>query len=736
MPRPACDDSRPSHATTQPREHDGHGREFRADIEGLRAIAVLAVVLFHAGVAGLAGGYVGVDVFLVVSGFLITGMLWRELQATGTVRLARFYGGRARRLLPAGAVVLVSTAVAAAWLLPPLSARVALGDAVAAAVYGANYRLALRGTDYLAADEPPSPFQHYWSLAVEEQFYLLWPALLVGTAWLTGRRSLVARRVVPAVGVLTLVTAGSFALSLWWTHSSPPWAYFSLPSRAWELGVGGLVALSVPAWRRLPPTVAATAGWTGLAVVLASCCLLDEGTPFPGTAALLPVLGTALLLGAGSRTTRRGPAVVLELSPLRRIGRWSYSWYLWHWPVLVLAPTVVGRELGLGDRLLAAAVALVLAVATLHAVEDPLRFAAPLRRSAGRSLLLGGSATAIAATAALVALAAVPAPVGSGAAVEAAHLSVPDVPTSTASPSPEVDPVPVLDPTEVVVQQLTAQVQAAVAASAGAQAVPSNLTPSLSAAKSDVPAVFSSGCVRTWLAAEPRTCEYGDPAGPVSLALVGDSHAAQWVPALQPLAEQRGWHLQFTGKVTCPLLDLAITSPYLGRAYTECVAWRQQVVEQLEAHPPTLVLLSMVRRYGADFGFTSYDQQWLDALTRLVSDLRATGSQVLVLGPIPDPHTVVPTCLSAHLDSVGACTPARATAVDDQGVAAEVVATEAAGGDYADVTDLFCTDASCPLVVGNRLVFRDDNHLTASYATFLGPVIGALIDRELATGSR
>src|SRR3954464_9447717 len=331
-------------------------REFRPDIEGLRAVAVLAVVLFHAGVPGLPGGFVGVDVFFVISGFLITGMLWREVERTGTVRLARFYGPRARRLLPAGVLVIAATAAAVAWLLPPLRARTVLGDGVASALYVANYRFAVQGTDYLAADTPPSPFQHYWSLGVEEQFYLLWPALLVGTAWLAGRRSPGARKVVAAVGVLTLVTAGSFVLSLWWTHSSPPWAYFSLPSRAWELGVGGLVALTVPAWRRLPPTVAATAGWAGLAAVLASCCLLDEGTPFPGTAALLPVLGTALLLGAGSRRTSWGPAVVLERPPVRRIGRWSYSWYLWHWPVLVLAPTLVGRELGLGDRLLGAPV--------------------------------------------------------------------------------------------------------------------------------------------------------------------------------------------------------------------------------------------------------------------------------------------------------------------------------------------------------------------------------------------
>src|SRR5215218_2950695 len=191
------------------------GREaaFRPDIEGLRAVAVLAVVLFHARVPGMTGGFVGVDVFFVISGFLITGMLWREVDSTGTVRFLRFYGARVRRLLPAGILVLVATVAACAWLLPPLQARSALGDAVASALYVGNYRFAVQGTDYLAADVPPSPFQHYWSLGVEEQFYLLWPALVVLTAWVAHRRSSAdgpPRPVAPYVAVLALVGAASF----------------------------------------------------------------------------------------------------------------------------------------------------------------------------------------------------------------------------------------------------------------------------------------------------------------------------------------------------------------------------------------------------------------------------------------------------------------------------------------------------------------------------------------------
>ena len=330
-------------------------KQFRTDIEGLRAVAVLAVVLFHAGVPGVGGGFIGVDVFFVVSGFLITGLLWREMTGTGTVEVARFYGARARRLLPAAATVLAVTAAGAAVLLPPLQARSVIGDGIASALYVGNYRFALHGADYLAADAP-SPFQHYWSLGVEEQFYLLWPALIIGTAWLvarTTRRFGVAapRSATPYALVLALVAVVSFAISLAWTHSLPSWAFFSLPSRAWELAVGGLVALTASRWRHLPGPSAAVVGWGGLALIVITCTQVGETTPYPGTAALLPVLGTALVVGAGCATPDLGVGHFLSAPAMRAVGRLSYSWYLWHWPVLLLAPALFGAPLGLAGRL-------------------------------------------------------------------------------------------------------------------------------------------------------------------------------------------------------------------------------------------------------------------------------------------------------------------------------------------------------------------------------------------------
>ena len=698
---------------------------FRPDIEGLRAVAVIAVVLYHAGIPGVTGGFIGVDVFFVISGFLITRLLWREAATTNTVRLGRFYAARARRLLPAAAAVGVITAIGAAIVLPPLQARGVFLDGIASALYVGNYRFATQGTDYLGS-ELPSPFQHYWSLGVEEQFYLVWPVLIIATAWLIRRFARfrdASSRATPYAVVLALIATASLTAAVLWTRTSPPWAFFSLPTRAWELAVGGLVALSIKEWRRLPLLPASIVGWGGLALILLTCTQLKAGTPYPGTAALLPVLGTALIIGAGSVTGGLGAGRLLCRPAMRSIGRVSYSWYLWHWPVLLLMPALLGEPAGLAARLAATLVSAGLAVITLHLVENPGRFAAALRQSAKASLAVAGAGSAAVACACMLLLDVVPVPVGHGAAAARAKI--------IAEP-PIV--APELGPQESAVRQAFGQVRAAVGAAVDLRSVPSNLDPPLANAPADKAAVFVNGCVRSWRDLGQGECATGDVASPTTVALIGDSHAAMWNPALQRVAEVRHWRLETLAKVTCPVQDLPIDSPYLGREYTECEQWRGQIMGRMAAEHPRVVVLDMSRRYGADFGFTSYDPAWIETLGRTVAQLRRTGATVLVLGPAPDPRSPAPACLSAHLDDAGACSPTRSDAVNDDGIAAERAATTGNGGHYADLTDLFCTADRCPMIVGNTLVFRDDNHVTTEYAQLLAPVLGALADRAMTDG--
>ena len=704
--------------------------DFRPDIEGLRAVAVLAVVLFHAEMPGVGGGFVGVDVFFVISGFLITGLLWREAHTTGTVRLRNFYGARARRLLPASALVGVVTMIASAALLSPLQVPSVMQDGVTSALYVGNIWFAMRGVDYFA-DHTPSPFVHYWSLGVEEQFYLVWPALILVTAWLIRlprrrTRTQATSAIRPYLLVLALVVIVSFALSLVATLWAPPVAFFSLPTRAWQLGAGGLVALTATRWQRLPPRAAAITGWTGLALILLACTWLSTTTPSPGVAALLPTLGTVLVIAAGCAAPTQGCERVLGTTPMRAIGRISYSWYLWHWPVLVLAPHLLGHPLGLTARLAAALLSAALAVLTLRLVENPLRFAAPIRRSANASLALGAGVTAVAVALGQVLLGSVPIPVSRGAA------AVPI--TITATPQPAGSSI---DAYDTAVRHVFAQVQAAVAASVDVNIVPSNLDPPFSGLRSGSKAFTESGCMLAITEAVQPECASGDTASTTTVALIGDSQAAMWFPAFREAAEQRHWRLETLSKGACPVLDLQGANPFrrLIESFKHCEQWRAHIMDRLAAERPKLVVVSVFRGYGSDekmTGFNSYDPTWIDGVSRLVRDLRNAGAKVLVLGPIPDPRVSVPFCLSANLEDATACELRRSTAVNEPGIAAESTATNASGGYYADLTDLFCTTDRCPVIVGNSLVFLDEGHMTFEYAGLLSPVMGALADRALA----
>jgi hypothetical protein len=323
-------------------------------------------------------------------------------------------------------------------------------------------------------------------------------------------------------------------------------------------------------------------------------------------------------------------------------------------------------------------------------------------------------------------LVSVPAPVGRGA--PAAALSF------TAAPPPTGQNI---QPYDTAVRQAFAQVRAWVAASADLKAVPSNLEPPLAHASAELKDVFFNGCLLNyfWEMRQPE-CATGDTASTTTVALVGDSHATMLAPAFQHVAAQRHWRLEILGKAACPPMSVPITNPIHHLLSNLCEQWHGQTIARLRAEHPRLVVVSMYRQYGADGiylpGFKAYDPVWIDTLTHLVQELRSIGAKVLVLGPVPDPHSVVPICLSGHLDDVTACSPPRSTAVNEHGIAAETAATQAGGGQYADLTDLFCTADRCPVIIGNNLVYFDKDHLTAEYTRLLAPVMGALADRVLA----
>src|SRR6201996_4863976 len=416
---------------THPDEQES-GRRFRPDIEGLRAIAIVAVLLAHAGVPFLAGGYVGGDVFFVISGFLITGLLVREWEGTGTISLRGFYARRAKRLLPLSAVLLATVGVLSMILLSPLRNTEVAGDITSAALYVANWHFAAQSVDYFAQGLEPSPVLHLWSLAIEEQFYLVWPGLMLLATWFWRRRGRSGR---PALWVtLALILAASLVYGVVLTDDKPACAYFSTFARAWELGLGA--ALALVGTVRLPRIGALALGWAGIAAIVYASFAFTAETTFPGTAALVPTLGAAPLIlsggalaatAAGVTGSRLGAGSFLSLAPVRYVGRIPYPWDLWHWPFLVFAAAIWGPRLTVAAGLAAVAASWVPTQITHTLIEDPVRRAPGLRRLPNRALALGLACTLVA--------------VGVGIGLRAAQPSIStakisDVPGAAAPPDP------------------------------------------------------------------------------------------------------------------------------------------------------------------------------------------------------------------------------------------------------------------------------------------------------------
>ncbi|GIE93653.1 acyltransferase [Paractinoplanes rishiriensis] len=667
-------------------------RGFRTDIEGLRAIAVLLVVAGHAGVPGLAGGYVGVDVFFVISGFLITSLLLREAEQAGRISVARFYARRAVRLLPAAAVVLLATLAAARLFLPATRLGEYVRDALAATGYVANLRFAVIGTDYLSADQPPSPFQHFWSLAVEEQFYLVWPLLIVAAAYLGKRRR-------PLAAVLAVLVAGSFVLSVTETVRSQPWAYFGPHTRAWELGAGALLALAAVRLRRLPAAARFALGWAGVAAILLAAVRYDESTAFPGWRAALPVAGAVALIAAGGA----GAGKLLAVRPLQAVGRLSYSWYLWHWPLLLIGPAALGVRGTLPQKVLLAAAALGLAWATHRWVENPLRHRPHLRDRAARGLGLGAALS------------------GSVAAAGVALLLLPHgVPAGERRPDLRATLSAAADPAA----ELTRHIEAG----RRLGRLPANLRPKLAAAGKNRPRVWADGCHADVPAtAAPAGCVYGDPAGDTTVVLFGDSHAAHWFPALEQIAVSHRWRLVELTKSSCSAADVPLWHDSLKRTYTECTAFHRSAIARIQALKPDLVVI------GSSFNYTPARPAgdpaalWRSAWDRTFDQVRRSGARVAAIADTPYMGGSVPECLAKpdNAAKAGNCTRSRRSAL--RGLDQREVFLSYAGGRRAEIINplaWFCTDV-CPPVIGNVLVYRDSNHMTTAYAEALVPLLAA-----------
>ena len=709
--------------------------DFRGDIEGLRAIAVLAVLAYHAKLGPFHGGYIGVDVFFVISGYLITSLLLRDLAASGAKALPTFWARRARRLLPGSFVVLIATLVAGRLVLDPLAQRDLMRDGIAATTFTVNVVFAHRQNDYLAAQLAPSPLLHFWSLALEEQFYIGWPMLLLAATGLRRRF-----RWFPAVLIGSLLVV-SLLLCIRLTPHHQPASFFLLPTRAWELLAGAALAVAGPAVCRIPAAVRAIGGWLGLGTIVVAVWRFSDLTLFPGAMAIVPVAATVLVLTAGTDRLRGGPGALLDRRPMAWIGARSYGIYLWHWPMLVLAAARFG-PLTAAQRI--GALMLVFGVAALSYrwIENPARRSAWLGARPRRSLALGGALGATGASLAVAMLVLSPSLTGGSAAaaptlvlpiravttttnpVAAPGTSAPQLAATTTTPT---------EPTSTLAQPSSSEVIASiVAANADTlqqasilESVPANLTPSLGSARSDKPVIYADGCILSNGQVTAKECLYGDTASDRIIVLFGDSHAAQWFPALQEISLRNHWRLEVLTKKGCPTADIPIADPARG---PECGPWRTSVLARMADEHPDLVIMSAYRYKTTSAAVGSNpDEVWRNGMQLTLDRVRPLAHNVMVLGDTPTPLNDVPGCVASHLRRVADCMNPRSAAIKPArlGVEVDVAATHDAA--FVPTGDWLCTSSECPVVIGNLLVYRDNSHITTAASMWLAPYLEAAV---------
>jgi peptidoglycan/LPS O-acetylase OafA/YrhL len=673
------------------------GRRFRPDIEGLRAVAISLVLVYHAGVRWVPGGFVGVDVFFVISGFLITSLLVREVERSGRVALARFYARRARRLLPAAALTLVGAAVVTWWLLPITQRRVFGLDIVSAALYIVNWRLADRSVDYLAEDVAPSPVQHFWSLAVEEQFYLVWPALII-VGLLVARRLRLPLRPTLAV-TLALVVVPSLAWSVHQTAASPASAFFVTTTRLWELGTGAAVAVGVPLLARVARRWATVLGVAGAVGLVWSGLFLRSTDAWPGSLALVPVLSTAALIAAGISAADTGLSRVLGWAPLVWIGGLSYSLYLWHW-LFIVGGTAHFGELGAKRGLLLTAAAFVPAWLSHRFVENPVRFSPRLSSGTGLSLSLGANLSLVGAVAGLVLC----------------------LPRGAGSPPPA-------QPTAAASTFGAAAVLADPEAATNLWKVDtaSSVTPTPADATADIPAAYSQGCQVKQGSDEPVECVYGDAKASVTIALVGDSKALQWISALDALGKKHGWRVVTETKSSCAFTAARVLLE--GKVYTSCAAWNTATTRRLLVTKPDLVITSQQSAVALPASGSKATKTAMQAgLEQRWSQLQDAGVTVVALANNAAPRGTAYECVAEHPAALSQCA-FRATypAGDVQRAAAA-----RAHVTVLDLTDLICPGGMCPAVIGDVLVYRQGSHLTKTYVDTLTDELGRRLVLALA----
>lgn len=681
---------------------------------------MLLVVLGHAGINSLEGGYIGVDVFFVLSGFLITGLLLSGARKNGFVSLIDFYLRRARRILPAAALTLVVTDVVAYYLFNFVRAKQVVLDSIWASLFAANIHFAREGTDYFARAQPPSPVQHFWSLAVEEQFYLIWPALLsiVLFGVTLSRRTFRDRRRQPRevtqwalrrlLVVVIVIGLGSLAWSIHYTKAAPTASYFSAFSRAWELALGAALAVVGSKLTSVTTGLRTVLGWLGFIAIIIASVAFSSNTPFPGYAALLPTVGTALVIGAGisDQQPRFSVSRLLSLTPLRYVGDRSYAFYLWHWPMLIIAARYEAHEISIGVNLLLLLCAFALSIVSYGLFENPIR----RMRSAPACALLWPASVGAVAVVAVFSLHSI----NTKASRFEATASIAAKTYASAESRQAI--------TATSKGRVLPSVIAAVEAAGREANIPPELTPPMGELLSDRYIYsFPSGCAPNESQTTSDVCHLGEKSSSKSIVVIGDSHAQMWMPAILRMAQKDGWVIRPLIKSGCS------PSTWFGDlSLAICRPWYRWAVAQAEALHPDVTLIA-----GGWSGVTGHTAEEVkNGVVSLATRMKRSSKSVVVVQDVDGIGKQPVDCLLAEHATMKTCT----TSWPDQRfwLNDEIAALAAHYGfGLLETRGWFCFKSQCPIVIGHTIAYRDLDHITKTYALSLAEPFRIVFKRAI-----
>jgi peptidoglycan/LPS O-acetylase OafA/YrhL len=696
----------------------------RRDIQGLRMLAVLAVIFDHM-ISWPSGGFVGVDVFFVISGFLITGILLREHEKTERISFLGFYQRRIKRIVPAATVVLTVTVVVAAFLFNAARYTQTLWDAVWAFFFSVNWHFALAGTDYFQADGPVSPLQHFWSLSVEEQFYFVWPWVMLGALALAGFRGRAVRRRLSSGLIMLAIVVASFLLALQQSASTPTVAYFSTFTRAWELGIGALIAIASPWWAKLPAVTRPILGWFGLLGIFASFFVINDSLTFPAPWALMPVLATAVVIIAGTGGKQR------FLFPLtnrvsRYLGDISYSLYLWHFPVIVFAGVLIVHPVSWIYYPALLALIVMISAASYALIERPIREmpfwvgkASSRRRKArwdywrqtnASTYKFGGLAT-LAIFLVLVVTAVVlnrQANLDEVAAAKAKR----DQQHSTSVP---------VQPSSGSIGPATAQIKAEVFSALKITNWPVT-SPSIDTvlgSKFYFVKKEWQACTVPGNSVSLSNCTWTSAPSKKSVLLVGDSTAVTYIEALRVVAEKADWDFSSRATTGCPALNFY--TKYCGIDDTRHRDETQRIIANTK---PDVLVITTAYSHSDAAGKPITQQVRQAALSSFIRFASPFFGKVVVLAPSPSDKNLgdcyAPT--SKASDCVSGITAGWIT-----GSSADKTTAGRLGATFINPRPLFCFEAQCPPVSAGLVVRTGGAHLTPEYSRHVGTALAELL---------